>query len=235
MKAAPAPGTLGDSIRRSRLDLRLSQEEFGKVLGGFSRSAVSKWERDEQPPSRTSLEKLSALTGTPVSAYLSFYDLDAGEVPEDAGILPVAGGLPVVGRAAAGVWKEGNVNYQTRREPVAPNAAYPAHAQRLWEIEGTSINRLAREGEYLHAVNVQDAGLSPQDGDLVIVRRMEHGLAEYTAKVLTITGDTYRLRPDSTDPQWQGEFILGGDESTEIEIIDIVIAKWVPIGRGRRV
>jgi hypothetical protein len=117
---------------------------------------------------------------------------------------------------------------------VAPHPGYPLRAQRLWEVEGTSVNRLAEDGEYLHGVNVMDGGIEPTDGDLVIVRRMEHGMAEYTAKLLSIRDSGYRLKPDSTDPQWQEEFVVSGDDSTEIEILDVIIGKYTPLGRARR-
>ena len=67
-----------------------------------------------------------------------------------------------------------------------------------------------------------------------IVRRLRHGTAEYTAKQAIRAGQRWVLRPLSDDPEWQDDIILEPEGDTEIEVTDIVIAKWSPIGRGRR-
>lgn len=211
---------LNKRIIAARKEAGLTQEALAAATG-FSRSAVTQWEEGSIRPRHKTIEKIADVTGKPL-LWL------------ESGIGVGGAGLMVVGRAAAGIFKEGNVTFKSYPLPVTPHPDYPAHAQRLWEIEGTSINRLAQEGEYLHAVNVMDGGVEPEDGDLVIVRRMEHGLAEYTAKLLSIKSGRYKLRPDSDDPDWQTEFEIGGDDSTEVEILDIVIAKWSPLGRKRR-
>lgn len=216
---------LSESIVSARKAAGMSQTKLAEATG-FSRSAVVQWERGIITPRENTLAKIAEVTGKP----LSFFGGDVVEDDVEGGV-----GLMVIGRAAAGIWKEGNVSFKSFRLPVAPHPGYPVTAQRLWEIEGTSINRQAVEGEYLHTVSIADAGLDPADGDLVIVRRMEHGMAEYTAKLLSVRDGEYRLRPDSTDPQWQGEFTINGDESTEVHILDIVIGKYQPLGRGRRV
>jgi len=197
-----------------------SQEEFALALGK-TRSAVAKWEGDLVRPHRKTLEEISELTKKP----LMWLESGVGEG---------AGGLMVVGRVAAGVWKEGTVAFVPFDMPYSPRSDYPAAAQRLWEVEGTSINRFAMEGEYLQGVSVSDTGLIPEDGDLVIVRRLEHGMAEYTAKLLVKNGKKWNLRPHSTDPAWQTDIEMKGDESTQIDVIDIIIGKVGLFSRHRR-
>lgn len=211
---------LNQRIIAARKGAGLTQEALAAATG-FSRSAVTQWEDGTIRPRHKTIAKIAEVTGKPV-LWL------------ESGVGDGGSGLMVVGRAAAGIFKEGNVSFKTYSLPVTPHPDYPSHAQRLWEIEGTSINKLAREGEYLHSVSLMEGGLQPEDGDLVIVRRMEHGMAEYTAKVLTVRNGHYRLKPDSDDPDWQTEFEIGGDDGTEIEILDIVIAKWSPLGRRLR-
>lgn len=211
---------LHQRIIKARKDAGLTQEALAAATG-FSRSAVTQWEDGRIRPRHKTLAKIAEVTGKPI-AWL------------ESNIGAEGGGLMVIGRVAAGVWKEGSVEFTRFPLPVTPHPSYPAEAQQLWEIEGTSINRLAREGEYLHAVDVMSSGLSLEDGDLAIVRRVEHGMAEYTAKVLNIRGGKYFLKPDSDDPQWQSEFEVTGDESSDIAIIAVVIAKWSPLGRRGR-
>lgn len=212
---------LKDRIAKARKDAGLTQEAMAATVG-MSRYSVAKWELGLARPRPEAIEKLAKATGKPPS-WFETHRADAAD------------GLEVIGRVAAGIWKEGSVEFMRYRMPTsAPHPRYPADSQRLWLIEGTSINRLAQEGEYLHGVSVADSGIRPQDEDLVIVRRMEHGNAEYTAKVLSIRNGKMVLRPESTDPEWQGEFEVSGDDSTEIEILDVVIAKWSPLGRMKR-
>lgn len=198
----------------------MSQDDLGVAIG-VSRSAISKWERGILRPRLKAMTKLAEVTKKPL-LWL------------ESGVGDSGPGLMVVGRVAAGVWKEGNAERPSFPVPVAPHPSYPSGAQRLYQVEGTSINRLAIEGEYLHAVDIQEAGLRPEDGDLVIVRRMEHGLAEYTAKILSIRSGKFVLKPDSDDPEWQTEMVVTADDGTEVEIIDVVIAKWSPLGRRIR-
>ena len=77
--------------------------------------------------------------------------------------------------------------------------------------------------------------MQPEHGDLVIVRRLQHGLAEYTAKTLVMENGRVFLRPESNDPDWQADIELTGNDDTEIAITDVVIAKWSPIARRRNV
>lgn len=208
---------LSERIIKARKDAGLTQADLAKVTG-FSRQAVAQWESGVIRPRHKTLEKIAQVTGKP----LDWLESNVG----------VGGaGLMVIGRVAAGVWKEGSVEFSKFALPVTPHPAYPAEAQHLWEIEGTSINRQAREGEYLHAVDVMDSGIRPEDGDLAIVRRTSHGLAEYTAKILSIRNGKFVLKPDSDDPQWQTEIEITGDDDSEVAIIAIVIAKWSPLGR----
>lgn len=209
-----------ERIRKAREEAGLTQQQLADAAD-MSRSAIVQIEKGVIDPRKTTLQKIAQITNKPLEWLLGISSSNNE-------------GLNVIGRVAAGVWKEGTVNFKSYQLPVTPHPGYPAEAQRLWEIEGTSVNRLAREGEYLHGVDISVSGLEPTDGDLVIVRRLEHGTAEYTAKKLVIKDGRTVLRPDSDDPAWQTDLILNGDDSTEVAIIDVVIAKWSPLGRLAR-
>ena len=90
---------------------------------------------------------------------------------------------------------------------------------------------MADSGEYLHCVELHAGGMGPEHGDLVIVRRMQHGMAEYTAKQMIWDDGRWLLRPLSDDESWQNDIELEGDDDTQVEVTDIVIAKWSPIPR----
>jgi transcriptional regulator with XRE-family HTH domain len=221
-----APMELNARIFKARSDAKMTQEELA-IAVKKTRGAVAQWESGDVRPRHATLMAIAVATNA------SFHWLlNGGEIgtPE--------AGLRVVGEVAAGLWREGNADFTGRNlgNPVMPVAAhpdYPPHAQRLYRVIGTSINRVADDGEYLHAINIHQAELKPEQGDLVIVRRMQHGKAEYTAKTLAWAEGEWVLRPESFDLEWQQDIRVEGDEDTEVEITDIVVAKWSPIARRR--
>jgi transcriptional regulator with XRE-family HTH domain len=217
---------LNQRIFKARSDAKMTQEQLA-VAVGKTRGAVAQWESGEVRPRHTTLQAIATATNKPISWLVN----GVGDADPTAQRV----GLQVVGEVAAGMWKEGSVRFERTYEPVATHPEYPGYGQRLYRVSGNSINKVAANGEYLHAVELHAGGMQPEHGDLVIVRRLQHGLAEYTAKTLIFEDDKWVLRPESTDPEWQADIEVSGDEDTEITITDIVVAKWSPIERRRRV
>lgn len=194
----------------------MTQEELAAAVGK-TRGAVSQWEAGDVRPRHSTLAAIAKVTGKPL-------------IWLESGIAEEAVGLLVVGEVAGGVWKEGSVEYIPRGVPVAPHPEYPAEAQRLYQVRGNSVNKLISDGEYAHCVRLGSIELL--NGDLVIVRRSSHGLCEYTCKRYLVVNGKRILRPESNDPAWQEDIEINGDESVEIQITDVVIAKWSPLRRG---
>lgn len=217
---------LNQRIYKARKDAGMTQDQLAAAVKK-TRGAVAQWESGEIHPRPKTLDAIARATGKPL-AWLQ----NGGEEAVAATASP---GLKVVGEVAAGTWLEASLTFETFYEPVAPDPEYPVQGQRLYKISGNSINRIAANGEYLHAVELHQGGLTPEHGDLVIVRRLQHGLAEYTAKTLVSEDGRWLLRPESDDPDWQNDIHMDGDDDTEITITDIVIAKWSPIARRRKV
>lgn len=149
------------------------------------------------------------------------------------------GGVAVIGEVAAGLWfdTEGGVdrpNYE--QYPLPADQRYPPVAQYGLIVRGNSINRVAREGEVLHCLDVGITGIEPVNGDLVIVerRRAQGGQKEVTAKVVRRKGPLIELAPDSDDPRWSEPLVLdprNAPEDEEIAIVAIVIAVYKPLRR----
>lgn len=211
---------LKDRILKARTTAKLTQEQLGLAVGK-TRGAVAQWESGEVRPRHTTIQAIARALSVSASW------LTNGAEAETAG-------LEVVGDVAGGIWREGSLEFQRYIVPVAPHPGYPAHAQRLYRVSGTSVNKIVDDGEFIHCVSVGESGVRPEDGDLVVVERIEHGLTEYTTKRLRFENGIPYLRPESFDPAWQSDIELEGDDGTEIRITDIVIAKWSPIGRGKR-
>ncbi|WP_312886530.1 XRE family transcriptional regulator [Rhizobium laguerreae] len=216
---------LNQRIFKARSDAKMTQEQLATAVGK-TRGAVAQWESGEVRPRHTTLQAIAQATDKPLNWLLN----GVGEEQSS-----LRSGLEVVGEVAAGMWKEATVRFERTYEPVATHPDYPDYGQRLYKVSGNSINKVAANGEYLHAIELHAGGIEPEHGDLVIVRRLQHGLAEYTAKTLIWENGRWLLRPESTDPDWQSDIEITGDSDTEITVTDIVIAKWSPIERRRKI
>lgn len=211
---------MSDRIKQARKEKGMTQHELAEAVG-VTRAAVAIWEAGKHPPRREIIAKIAEVTGTTIP----WIEVGASTT------VSLQRALYVIGEVAGGVWKEGSTEFIPVKTPVAPHPGYPIKAQRLYIVRGSSVNRVVGDGEYVHCVAVHDSGVHPQNGDLVIVRRMQHGMAEYTAKRLAVFDGKMVLRPESSDPAWQSDIVIDGDDSTSIEITDVVIAKWSPISR----
>lgn len=210
-----------DRIKEARRKAGLSQAALAEQVG-VTRAAVAFWESGSSVPKRDVFEKIASATGSD-SLWL------------ERGVAPgrkADRSLSVVGEVAGGLWKEGTVEFKPVRMPVSPHPDYPANSQRLYVVRGDSVNKVVADGEYVHCVSVPESGISPMPGDLVIVRRMQHDMAEYTAKRLADRDGSWVLSPESTDPAWQSDIVIDGDDSTSIDITDVIIAKWSPLRRN---
>jgi SOS-response transcriptional repressor LexA len=141
-------------------------------------------------------------------------------------------GLPIRGNVAAGLWHEIDAFAdpgEFERAPVVVSPNFPVEAQYALRVVGTSINRIASEGDFLRCIDVWIAGLTPRDGDLAIVEQRRNGeqLREVTAKRIRQTNGILRLEPESTDPKWQPILLdpkkaPDGIEARIIAIVDLV-------------
>jgi SOS-response transcriptional repressor LexA len=189
---------------------------------------------DELPPYDVSVEiNDGIITNYEIDVLdnLSRFDAEASEnhlnQPHPANL-----GLPIRGDVAAGLWHEIDAFAdpgEFERAPVVVSPNFPAEAQYALRVVGTSINRIAQEGDFLRCVDIWIAGLTPRDGDLAIVEQRRNGeqLREVTAKRIRQTNGILRLEPESTDPKWQPILLdpkkaPDGIEARIIAIVDLV-------------
>ena len=141
--------------------------------------------------------------------------------------------LPVTGEVAAGQWREHDTTidhpvYDPVPVPVDPR--WPKDAQFALITRGTSINRQARDGDYLACVDARATRYQPRDDELVIVERRRDGggLIERTAKKYKRAGEVFELWPDSDDPRWQEPIIIDPREPVEgVEVAVIAFVAWI--------
>lgn len=141
--------------------------------------------------------------------------------------------LPVTGEVQAGMYREHDTSIDHPVYPPLPVPAdprWPASAQFALITRGTSINRVAEDGDFLACVDAQAINYSGREGDLVIVQRSRFGgaMIERTAKRYRKKEEVFELWPDSTDPEFQTPIIVDPhdpEEGTEIRILALVA--WV--------
>jgi SOS-response transcriptional repressor LexA len=111
------------------------------------------------------------------------------------------GTLPVAGPVAAGNWSDvTDLSHDPNPIPsdIPPDPRYPLDRQYAVLVRGTSINNVAREGDYLV---VADLGTA-RSGDLVIAVCDRDGMREVSARRYYENGSAIELRPDSSDPRY---------------------------------
>ncbi len=146
-------------------------------------------------------------------------------------------GLRLAGSVAAGVWVEpasGNIGPQLAAIPVDPR--YPAEHQSAFEVRDTSIDRVARPGDYLIVVDRLAAQLPLRTGDLVIVTQQKSDLQEVTARRLTAetTHGPHGCRLDfeSSDPRSRHPLVQIRDmrnDHPSLSIGGVVVSVWRPL------
>ncbi|MCX2721766.1 LexA family protein [Roseibium salinum] len=150
----------------------------------------------------------------------SLTDLEAAGVPQRA-----ATPLEIKGQVAAGLWMEAGLfeTDATREATLAGDLRYPEKCQYLLQINGESLNRIARNGDFILCLDYLEAGIEIKSGDLVVVERSRDGghTVERTAKRIVRRNDEIELRPESDDPRFQEPVIFNehDEEATEVRII----------------
>jgi SOS-response transcriptional repressor LexA len=210
----PPPGTfvwrvaqLVDTSGRSATDIS-SEAGSRDIIRDIFR-------RPEQSKTITVIERLAEALETSAE-YLLFGHPDAH----------AAAAIELAGEVNAGSFRLVDLPAQGKRfarVQIPPAPRFPAIAQFDLIVRGESINRIAREGDYLRCLSLSKSGQSARHGDLVIVerRRAQEGDVETTAKRLRDTGSHIELWPESDDPFWRAPMIIRKDHRSSDEQISI--------------
>lgn len=191
----------GKSVRKAALDAGLSETALKDLLAN-----------EKQWPKLDTLQKLAASLETD-PAWLAFggdEDIEAAKAATAA--MPPAS-LPVVGEVAAGRWLEADDHVDIPPYdpvPVQPDTRWRVEDQYGLMVRGTSLNRVALDGDILACVDAIAARYRPREDDLVIVemRRNAGLLRQMTAKRYMRLSTHIELWPDSDDPRWQTPIII---------------------------
>lgn len=222
-------------LRALRLRAGLSMNALAKLLGYKGSSSIQRYEDPSQfvtkgLPAGLVVDLMGVLVGKgdpPITdeEVSSLADLPGRKRKNIAA--KILRKIPVHGVVAAGVWLESDVTPETFGSvPVVPNDNFPPSAQFGLRVRGTSLNKIAIEGDTLICVSTDQTGITPREGDLVVAQRSRHQgeLLETTAKRIRKNG-AFELWPESSDPDHQTPLIIPDDPTEgaeEIRIIAIV-------------
>lgn len=137
--------------------------------------------------------------------------------------------VPVVGKVSASGWQtveEFHDYPEGLTVPASPQ--FPLEWQIAYEVQGESLNRIARPGDRLVCLDIKKSGGSFKDGDLVIVERSRFAgqMLQRSAKRVRSTLRGIELWPESDDPAHQEpiEYRSSG-EGDEVEVSARVL--WI--------
>jgi transcriptional regulator with XRE-family HTH domain len=204
-----APMKLNDRILKARTAAEMTQQQLATAVGK-TRGAVAQWESGESIPRWETLDRIARATGKK-PAWL-VYDEEVG--------------LKVIGEIAVGVWREANTAFPDYIGPIAAHPRFPSDTQRSWLVSDNSLGALAPRGAFLHTINLEQAGLTAHDGDIVVVHRTHDGKSEYTVRTVVETKGHQVLRTENS-PDWS--------VAPPVAILDLVIGKWLPVSGHRQI
>lgn len=144
-----------------------------------------------------------------------------------------ARGMEVVGKVAAGLYKDITVENQDSDKPrilFARDLRFPDARQYALEIEGDSMNEYVSDGGYVVCVGLVESGIRLASGMVVHVEKSVMGgqFIETTLKeVRREPNGAIMLIPRSTNPSHK-PFPAAGSAGDEVEIKGVVIGRWEP-------
>lgn len=190
-------------------------------------------ENGDRNPSRAAAIKYAAAYRVPWAWILEGGPTPGTKAAQAAG---GTGAIPTRGEVAAGQWLDLDVELDStvfEQFPISADARYPFDAQYGLIVRGTSINKVANNGDVLHCLDLGLAAVEPDDDDIVIVerRRAQLGQKEVTAKRITRRGKVVILSPDSSDSKWKPIRLdpKHATEDEEVAVVAVVLAVYKPL------
>jgi transcriptional regulator with XRE-family HTH domain len=212
-------------LRELRKKIGLTQQELGDLVG-TSQPQIKRLEKGQRTLSKEWAERLAPHLG--VSAEHLMFEKNTSQQLEVAG-------LRVMGKIKAGDWRDISILADDDDDPeiiqVARDKRFPHAKQYALHVDGDSMNELFPDGSYVTCVDFADSGLMLKPGLIVHVERTMAGthLVEATLKEVNALGARkWSLKPRSSNPVHK-EFVLNGDEATEIKVLGVVTGKWEPV------
>lgn len=138
--------------------------------------------------------------------------------------------LPIRDRVQAGAWLMADDTSQVspRRHAFSRDPRFPHADQWLSEVIGDSVDRLGIfEGDLVHCVDFEGAGIGLQTGQIVEVERLRFGGSEreLSIKQVEFSPAGPLLWPRSSNPRWAAPLSMtdGANDEVEVRIRGLVV------------
>lgn len=226
-------GERGGTKRFTRRGLSLCASE-GKnpdLIRDFMRS-------NSKAPAYESVAGICRALGVPLSAVVK------GVEPR---VLGLKEWLTVSGTVVAGVWREQSEWSHDEWFQVEVDTVEGGEGHQGLVVEGRSMDRSLPPGTILRCIPLIGSGLTFEDGDYVIVEKLQAALRETTCKRLALRPDgNWELRAESTLPEFRDPIFIGkpidrpdgpgfdGVTDDEIRVRAVVIDAYLPLARRKR-
>jgi SOS-response transcriptional repressor LexA len=208
-----AAALLGRALAVLRRRAGLSQAAAGQ-RANMSGQGWAKYENDQAPtPADLEKERLG-LSGSPQTSnvvdFRKWVDNERAQT------------LPIRDRVQAGAWLMADDTSQAepKQYPFARDPRFPYADQWLSEVIGDSVDRLGIfEGDLVHCVDFEGAGIGLQSGQIVEIERLRFGGSEreLSIKQVELTANGPLLWPRSSNPRWQAPLgMTDGAEDDEV-------------------
>lgn len=133
------------------------------------------------------------------------------------------------GRISEGIWREAILSDISNVKIVSPfpvDLNYPADAQFDLVVEDNSLDGFARNGDFLRCIDARVLNDFPQDGDLVVLRRIKNDLIETTVKRVRRLGERLELWPEREEEVHASKVVVIDKFNNQIEFNIIAKVLW---------
>lgn len=209
----------GVKIRNLRKDLGWTQGEMAE-RAEMTQAQVSKLESGKEG-SRDLVLRLAPVLGVPKETLW----------PEDSSIMPHQRVVRIVGKIAAGEWREAiELPYDEQGVTTAilpaPYANTPVTAM---QVDGESVNKIYPNQSVVFIAPLHAIPGAPKNGQMVsVLLSRSDGTFEKTLKQFQKDENgRIWLLPQSTEPEFQAPIEYLGPKTEEVQITGVVIAAIV--------
>lgn len=203
---------------------KMSQSDLARRLSTaigrhIDRSMVNKMVKGTREISGDEVIAIAKITGVSLPVFMD----------DDGNDLDSRYAIPIIGEAAAGLWREHDEEAFVNSLEHIPGVLLGSLTQSIFglKVAGNSMNRRGVEdGNVVLVRSIFDAP-ELRHGDIVAVRRRQGHLTELTIKELHLVDGRPELWPNSTDPSFQKPLKFDpethmAEDGTSVEIIGLV-------------
>lgn len=193
---------IANRIRKSRLNVGLTQAELAKNLG-VTRNAISLWESGRNNPSSHNLLNISRI----LDVNYSWLALGADAQPDSDGLGKIHDGIEVAGTIEQNTWRGSAELINPVSVPLPRDDRYPAARQLAWRVQGPKDQNWGIDaGTFVVSADYDkwvEAYGGPKNGALVVVQRVrsESGEREYSLRKVRIRGEALDLLGSSASEE----------------------------------